>query len=1592
MSDVFISYCREDRELVQRLAGGLEDRDLSLWWDEELKRGTRPWRDEIAEAISGSRSLLVVLTESSVCRREIQREVQLAETYRKPIIPLRVGDFPLESVVSGLIQLICIYNYVPVPGTAITAEVLDEIHGRLTAAEAEPAAEEAAPFHHLPPLAIEEADIPEVGTGRGKAILDACLEFFARQALDGGWRRAGQILEDMKNYQVLPARMSEYHHLGEWLGWVRWYDEVRDSCRTWPEVVASLRKHLSARPAGASSLETACAVVRERLREGWSRVFADRCVELHNCLYHFGPRDGSYAYTFPYLDILRADLLEPVAEALGEPFGCGREDAGRLIEDAKRVLGALGPGTEGPAAVWGRLRGHAFPPAGEELDRWRDAQEAARQQQGAGSRFLGFLERHATAADEAPVAELLDRVKTAGERLKPSAEVPDADSEVPPAAAAWERGLEGLFSAPADPEATAAAVEELKQASRLFPAAEAHARHARAWRDRLRDHEAWLDACERGDVDPGAAAAIDGLARPLRSLLRKVASPYSRHLGDVAGGSERRQRVREWIRCCELRLAEELPVESAQVGVLLALREGRSADAAKQIGVLEREHSEILADAGPWRELCEAMARVNELLAESAIPVGADGRRLPEAGPEWLEGDLDRVGEIRDRLDEVARLAAAIRLGRCRGRPELLPQLDALRESLSWVEDCMASWRRIKARLSQRDLEGALDSAAKLAQHVPPAGDLHDGLTRLRRVEERLDDLHEQKAEHRWTAAAEGIEKLRGELDGIQQGFGADELARVADLRRDELERELGECRLAENHEERLRQALGLIAGGQLEAARSLFEEMNSPLAWVASWQRAAGALEELQAALKEGADVQLLAAKVDARTGLPPEEQTLERERVRMGRIQELAASADEALAAARRSGPFDCDVDLPASTLQDLEEAEKELAGLASYQRLAQAVRGHTEEGRWREAIRMVEDFLGGADSTGLDDPAFRLLGALRIGRQAQEIRDANFSDERRYAELRGLRLHHPLLSGHLRYLRRLEGPLRARFSILRRAAERLCSLDEPASASELLARLLDVAVPADPNGLASLERGLEASPRELDEAPPPAPRLRRLISELEQAAGPNLGALGAMRGEVEEAAAAARATPGGAEKVHALAGAVFCQLRERRKPPASDTLAAALGVCALLACDESFRQSLLGPLGCLRAPAHSGNEPGIRERLTSEIEIRFSNGHVPWGEPADPESWAFRWQLECGAVRQLRAADPGPLPAPYGPSLIRFLGLERALHTAVAGSSKRRRWFGPCAVAVTLRHLEKYEHALDLLSQIARRRALEHEPGYMHLEDPAATLREDVREVRCGVRTSMINRDQLAATSGAGGVSEEPLGRLAEHCQDVLDQLERMDAPSEAFGSFSRTLQAFFKRMEMQIEQPGLYLGRPATVEDGEVRKRCMDQIIELFETRLGKWQRRRRPSKVQTELLGKLKPCLGYFHRTRSGLLVDFVHLKFLCWAQAHEENAPRGEAQAGLAELNELAKQCVHDAPGEPAAHMTQAQIKVLTAVVERNRDGLDEEIETYLDDLMTRAQGWPPNIQHGLKEMLEWVRGAAGNFASWLREQRGVKL
>lgn len=90
MSDIFLSYAREDEALAERLALALEKQNWSVWWDRSIPAG-RTFDEVIEEAIGATGCIIVLWSERSVASRWVRTEAEEGAK-RGILVPIRIED------------------------------------------------------------------------------------------------------------------------------------------------------------------------------------------------------------------------------------------------------------------------------------------------------------------------------------------------------------------------------------------------------------------------------------------------------------------------------------------------------------------------------------------------------------------------------------------------------------------------------------------------------------------------------------------------------------------------------------------------------------------------------------------------------------------------------------------------------------------------------------------------------------------------------------------------------------------------------------------------------------------------------------------------------------------------------------------------------------------------------------------------------------------------------------------------------------------------------------------------------------------------------------------------------------------------------------------------------------------------------------------------------------------------------------------------------------------------------------------------------------------------------------------------------------
>lgn len=88
MSDIFISYAREDKETAKQFANALEEQGYSVWWDRVIPVG-RVFDDVIEEALDDSKCVVVLWSKESVASKWVKTEAGEGEA-RGILIPVLI--------------------------------------------------------------------------------------------------------------------------------------------------------------------------------------------------------------------------------------------------------------------------------------------------------------------------------------------------------------------------------------------------------------------------------------------------------------------------------------------------------------------------------------------------------------------------------------------------------------------------------------------------------------------------------------------------------------------------------------------------------------------------------------------------------------------------------------------------------------------------------------------------------------------------------------------------------------------------------------------------------------------------------------------------------------------------------------------------------------------------------------------------------------------------------------------------------------------------------------------------------------------------------------------------------------------------------------------------------------------------------------------------------------------------------------------------------------------------------------------------------------------------------------------------------------
>lgn len=99
--DIFLSYCREDRNRAKVLVQALTDSRIRVWWDETKLRLGENFENYISWALEDALKVIVLWSRRSVQSRYVYSEARIAYLMNK-LMPVRIDSVDLPEFCAGL--------------------------------------------------------------------------------------------------------------------------------------------------------------------------------------------------------------------------------------------------------------------------------------------------------------------------------------------------------------------------------------------------------------------------------------------------------------------------------------------------------------------------------------------------------------------------------------------------------------------------------------------------------------------------------------------------------------------------------------------------------------------------------------------------------------------------------------------------------------------------------------------------------------------------------------------------------------------------------------------------------------------------------------------------------------------------------------------------------------------------------------------------------------------------------------------------------------------------------------------------------------------------------------------------------------------------------------------------------------------------------------------------------------------------------------------------------------------------------------------------------------------------------------------------
>jgi hypothetical protein len=188
--DIFISYSSGDEAVARELRGYLDAAGYSCWMAPDDVAGPDPWAKQIIRAIETSRSMVVLISAKSNASEHVGREVELATSRHRPVLPVRIEDVQYDATLE---YFLAGTQRVDAHAGALATH-RDRILRQLAAIVPKPAAADAPPPPESAPLDPLPTPVPVPPGPAADGGADARREPLPRPARLGVWARANSML------------------------------------------------------------------------------------------------------------------------------------------------------------------------------------------------------------------------------------------------------------------------------------------------------------------------------------------------------------------------------------------------------------------------------------------------------------------------------------------------------------------------------------------------------------------------------------------------------------------------------------------------------------------------------------------------------------------------------------------------------------------------------------------------------------------------------------------------------------------------------------------------------------------------------------------------------------------------------------------------------------------------------------------------------------------------------------------------------------------------------------------------------------------------------------------------------------------------------------------------------------------------------------------------------------------------------------------------------------------------------------------------------------------------------------------------------